>query len=141
MYFWLLHQIPDRCLQVCELDFIWETQNNIQALCQKTGSVYFCSSVVQLEIDNGETSRSYFVFQNCFSSPGFYFWGFVVCFVLLWFLLFSYEAKNSSFKSFEELCWDCCGDYIAYLDNFFQKHHFLSYYSYRAGSMRDLSDF
>lgn len=62
------------------------------------------SSVVQLEIGNGETFSSSLIVWDCFDYP--------VCFA------FSYEVENCPFKSYKELCWDFDQDCVASVDCF-----------------------
>jgi hypothetical protein len=66
-------------------------------------SFYHYSSVVQLEIRNGDTS-SLFIVQDYFSYPQ--------CFVI------SYEVENCPFKFCKELCWISDGDCIESVDCF-----------------------
>jgi hypothetical protein len=54
------------------------------------GSFYYCCSVVQLEVKDGDSSKCSFVVQDCFVYPGFF--------------VFLYEVENCSFKICEELC-------------------------------------
>jgi hypothetical protein len=63
---------------------------------------YYCCSVVQLEIGDGDTSRSSFIVQDCFSYPGFF--------------VFLNEVENGSFKVCKELHWGFDGDSIESVD-------------------------
>ena len=56
---------------------------------------YDCSSVVQLESKNSETSSSSFIGQDCFNSSGF--------------SGFPSEVENFSFKICKELHWNLIG--------------------------------
>ena len=58
---------------------------------------YYCSAV-QLEIRDGDTSRSSFIVQDCFSYPRFF--------------VFPYEVEHCSFKVCKELHWGFDGDSI-----------------------------
>jgi hypothetical protein len=55
---------------------------------------YYTCSVIQIEIRDGDTSRSSFIIKICFSYPG--------CFV------FSFEIQHCSFKLCKE--WSCSFD-------------------------------
>jgi len=72
VYFWFLHQ-KISCPSVCGFmfgslfKFSWST---CLFLCQNH-SFYYCSSVVQSEIRDGNTSSRSFI-QGCFSYPGFF---------------------------------------------------------------------
>ena len=67
-------------------------------------SFYYYCSVVYREIREGDTSRSAFIVQVCFSYPG--------IFVL------SYEVEKGSFKVCKELCWNFGGKCIESVDCF-----------------------
>ena len=53
------------------------------------------SSVVELEVRDGDASRSSFIVQGCFGYPGSF--------------VSPYKVENCSFKVCEELCWDFMG--------------------------------
>ena len=61
-------------------------------------------SVVQLEVKDGNSSRSSYIVQDCFGFPVLLLLGFFVlfCFVLFCFVL--YEVENCAFKDCKELC-------------------------------------
>ena len=66
---------------------------------------HYYSSIVELEIRDGDTSGSSFTVQDCFSYP-----------VFCLFVCFSIEVDYCSFKVCEELCWDLDGDFIESVD-------------------------
>lgn len=43
---------------------------NVYVLCQYHVVFYYYNSIVDLEIRDGDTSRSSFIVQDCFSYPG-----------------------------------------------------------------------
>jgi hypothetical protein len=59
--------------------------------------IYYCSSLVQFEIKDGNNSSSPFIIQD------------YIC-------LFPYEAENCPFKFYKESCWNFDGDGIESLD-------------------------
>ena len=67
---------------------------------------YCCSSIVELDVGDGDVSRSSFNIQDCF-------W-------LSWvfFFIFPYEVEYFSFGVCEELCWDFDGAFIESVDCF-----------------------
>ena len=50
----------------------------------------YCSSVIEFDVRDGDTSRSSFIVQDCFGYRGFF--------------VFPYEVDYCSFKVCEELC-------------------------------------
>ena len=70
------------------------------------GFFYYCS-VVQLEIRDGNISRSSFIVQNCFSYPEVFF-----------LFVFLYEVENCSFMFLKELFWSFGGNFIESVDYF-----------------------
>ena len=58
----------------------------------------YCSSIIELEVKDGDASGSSFIVQDCFGYPGFF--------------VFPYEVDYCSFKVCKELCWDFDGDCI-----------------------------
>jgi hypothetical protein len=63
---------------------------------------YHYCSVVQLKFRDGDTSRSSFIVQHCFSYHGIF--------------AFPYKVDHFSFKVCEELCWNFDRNYIEYVD-------------------------
>ena len=71
-------------------------------------SFYYDCSVVQLEVRDGDASRSSFIVQDCFSYPVFVFYLFV-CF-------FPYKVDSFSFM----VCKKCIGILMGITLNLFQ---------------------
>ena len=65
---------------------------------------YYCSSVVEFEVRDGDASRSFFIEQDCFGYPRL--------------SVFPYEVEYCSFEIFEEFCWDFAGYCIESVDCF-----------------------
>ena len=65
---------------------------------------YYCISVVEFEVRDGDASRSSFIVWDCFGYPEFF--------------VFPYEVEYCSFEVCEELCWDFDGACIESLDYF-----------------------
>ena len=65
---------------------------------------HYYSSIVELEVRDGDASRSSFLVRDCFGYSGFF--------------VFLYEVKYFSFKVLEELCWDFVGDCTESVDSF-----------------------
>ena len=70
---------------------------------------HYSSSLIELDVRNGEASRSSFIVQDYFGYSGF--------------LVFPYEVDYFSFKVCEESC-DFDGDCIESIDCFWQDCHF-----------------
>ena len=64
------------------------------------GSFYYCSSIIELDLRDGDACRSSFIVQDFFffGYPGFF--------------IFPYEVEYCSFKVCEELSWDFDRDCI-----------------------------
>ena len=65
---------------------------------------YYCSSIIELNVRDGDTSRSSFLVQDDFGYPGFF--------------VLPYEVDYCSFKVCEELCWYFDWDCIESIDHF-----------------------
>ena len=63
---------------------------------------HYCRSVIELDVRDGDSSRSFFIVLDCFGHPGVF--------------VFPNEAGYFSFEVCEELCWDFDGDYIESID-------------------------
>ena len=64
------------------------------------------SSIIELEVRDGDASGSFFIVQDCFGYPRS--------------TVFPYRVGYCSFKVCEELCWDFNGDCIESVDCFWQ---------------------
>ena len=71
---------------------------NLSVFMSIPSCFHYCSSVIELDVRDGNASSSSFVIQDCFGSSGF--------------LVFPYKVEYHSFKVCEELCWDIDGDCI-----------------------------
>jgi hypothetical protein len=96
VYFWVFNLIPFINLSVSIL-IPWS-------------NYYYCF-VVQLEVMNGNTSKSSFIVQDCVCL-------FLFCFCYPGFFVFWYEIEFFSFKICKELCWNFDGNSIESIDCF-----------------------
>ena len=76
---------------------------------------YYYTSVVQLEIRNGDISSSSFIVRDCFEAILFLL--LLFCFLFCLFV-FSYEAEICTFKICKELHWKLDKDCIESVDCF-----------------------
>ena len=67
-------------------------------------SFHYCSSVLDLDVKDGDPSGSSFIVQDSYDYPGFF--------------AFSYEVDYCSLKVCEEFCWDFDMDCIESIDCF-----------------------
>ena len=81
---------------------IWIPLVNISVFMPKPSCFHYCRSVIELDVRDGNASRSSFIVQDCFGYPGF--------------LVFPYVVEYCSCKVFEELCCDFDGDCIESID-------------------------
>ena len=65
---------------------------------------HYYSSIVELEIRDGDAFGSSFHVQDCFSYPGFF--------------VFLYKGEHCSFNVYEEFCWDFDGGCLESVDCF-----------------------
>ena len=62
---------------------------NVSVFMPITSYFHYCSSVIELEVRDGNASGSSLIVQDCFGSPGF--------------LVFPYEVEYHSFKVCEKI--------------------------------------
>ena len=63
---------------------------------------HYCSSIIELDVRDGDASGGYFFIQDYSCYPGFF--------------GFPYEVEYCSFKGCEELCWDFDGHCFEFID-------------------------
>ena len=77
---------------------------HLSVLMPIPGCFQYCSSVVEFEVRDCDTSRSSFIVQDCFGYPGYF--------------AFPYEVECCSFEVYEEFCWDSDGHCVESVDCF-----------------------
>ena len=85
----------------------------LSVLMSVPGCFQYCSSVVEFEVKDCDTSRSSLIVKDCFSYP--------------WFFVFPYEVEYCSFKVCKEFCWDFDGHCIESVHCFLVRLQFLLY--------------
>ena len=89
----LKHLLVLRCFCVFNLIPLINLCVSIPIPCR----FYYHCSIVQLEVNDADTSRSSFIVQDHFTYLG---------------VFFSYEIENCSFKVYKKLCWNFDGNSI-----------------------------
>ena len=64
---------------------------------------YYCSSIIELDVRDGDASRSFFILQDCFSYPG---------------LLFFHMNLSIVLSRSVKFCWYFDGDCFEFTDSF-----------------------